>query len=70
MGKRSVTPSTEAEAAALSLSELNKIIAHMQYRAEGMGLSSALRRSAAETLGWLEGQRERLHGVPAPKRKF
>jgi hypothetical protein len=70
MRQRSGFPTTEAEVSLLSLSELNEIIAHLRYRAEAMGLSSSLRRSSFKGLVWFETQRERLHGVPAPKREF
>jgi hypothetical protein len=68
MGKRSAVATSEAEAAALTLAELNQQIAVLKFRTE-IG-SSALRRSAFRRLAWLEEQRERLHAVPAPKRKF
>jgi len=69
VGKRSAIASTEAEAAALSLDELNRQIATLKYRAASQ-LSVSLRRSAFRRLVWLEAQRERLHGVKAPGRKF
>jgi len=68
MGKRSATATTGAEAAALTLSELNQQIAWLRYRVKNR-LSASLRRSAFRRLVWQE-ERERLHAVPAPKRKF
>jgi hypothetical protein len=69
VGKRSAIATTDAEAAALTLPELNQQIALLKYRVESR-LSASLRRSAFKRLVWLEEQRERLHAVPAPKRKF
>jgi hypothetical protein len=69
MGKRSAIATTEAEAAALTLSELNQRIASMQFGVD-RDLSAWLRRSAFKRLVWLEEQRKRLHGVAAPKRRF
>ena len=53
----------------LSLRELNKLIAHADWRYSGAGLNSAMRKDAFECLVWQEAQRERLHGVPAPNRR-
>ncbi len=68
MGKRSAIATSEAEAASLTLSELNRQIAFLKFRTETG--SSALRRSAFRHLVWLEEQRERLYAVPAPERRF
>lgn len=73
MGKRSVIATTEAEVAALSLGELNRQIHWMELRARKDGpipKRSSLRKSEFKRLLWLEAERERLHGVEAPKRKF
>jgi hypothetical protein len=68
MGERSRAPETEADAAKLSLRELNGWISCAEFRASHLKLSASLKRSAMERLVWLEAQRERLHGVPAPGR--
>jgi hypothetical protein len=73
MGKRSIIATTEAEVAALSLPKLNQQIHWMELRAREDGpipMRSSLRKSAFKQLLWLEAQRERLHGIAAPKRKF
>ena len=68
MGERSRAPATEADAAKLSLSELNRFISYAKYRALHAKVSASLRKSAMKRLVWLEAQRERLHGIPAPDR--
>jgi hypothetical protein len=68
MGKRVRTPQTEADAAKVSLPQLNDWIRHAEFRAYHLKLSALLKKSAMKRLAWLEAQRERLHGVPAPKR--
>ena len=68
MGERSRSPETEADAAKLSLRELNGLIGHAEFRASHLKLSASLKKSAMKRLVWLEAQRERLHGVPAPDR--
>jgi len=68
MGKRSAVATTEAEVASLTLSQLNQQIAWSEHRARS-DLSASLRRLTLKHLVWLEEQRERLHGVPAPKRR-
>jgi hypothetical protein len=68
MGERSRSPETEADAAKLSLRELDSRIVHAEFRASHLKLSSSLKKSAMKRLVWLEAQRERLHGVPAPDR--
>jgi hypothetical protein len=67
MGKRAVMATTEAEVRALSLPQLYQQIAWMEYRVNTVG-SSSLRKFALKQLTWLEEQREKLHGVPAPNR--
>jgi len=69
MGKRSVIPTTEEEVAGTPLPELNRHIASLEYRTTSR-LSASLRRSAFKTLVWLEAQREAVHGIKAPERKF
>lgn len=68
MGERSRAPQTEADAAKLSLSELNGWISRAEFRALHLKLSASLKKSAMKRLVWLETQRERIHGVPAPDR--
>lgn len=68
MGDRSQSPETEADAAILTLRELNGWISRAEFRAVNLKLSASLKRSAMKRLIWLEAQRERLHGVPAPDR--
>lgn len=68
MGGRSRSPETAADASKLGLQELNGWIAHAEFRASHLKLSASLRKSAMKRLVWLEAQRERLHGVPAPDR--
>jgi len=69
MGRRSGAPETDADVEAMPLAELNHRIGRVEYITK-IKLSSSLRRSAFKTLVWLEAQRERIHGIPAPKRKF
>jgi hypothetical protein len=68
MGERSRTPETDEDAAKLSLSELNGWISRAEFRAINLKLSTSLKKSAMKRLVWLEARREKLHGVPAPKR--
>ena len=68
MGERSRAPETEKIAGKLSLKELNGRISIAEFRATELKLSASLKKSAMKRLVWLEGQREKLHGVPAPKR--
>jgi len=68
MGERSKAPETDRDAAKLSLKELNDWISLAEFRASNLKLSASLKKSAMKRLIWLEGQRETLHGVPAPKR--
>ena len=69
MGERSRAPETDADAARLSLAELNDWIGRAEFRALHLKLSASLKRTAMKRLVWLEAQRERLHGVPAPNRR-
>jgi hypothetical protein len=77
MGKRSAIATTEAEAAALTLSELNQRIASMQFGVD-RDLSAWLRRSApclagraAETAARGCGSETQVlkSGTPAPARR-
>jgi hypothetical protein len=68
MGERSRAPETEEDAAKVSLRELNGWISRAEFRASHSKLSASLKKSAMKRLVWLEAQRERLHGVPAPDR--
>jgi hypothetical protein len=68
MGERSRSPQTEADLAKLDLRELNGWISRAEFRASHLKLSASLKRSAMKRLVWLEAQRDRLHGVPAPGR--
>jgi hypothetical protein len=68
MGERSRAPETEADAAKLSLPELNDWISRAEFRALHLKLSASLRKSAMKRLIWLEAQREALYGLPAPDR--
>ena len=43
-------------------------ISHAEFRASHLKLSASLKKSTMKRLVWLEAQRERLHGVPAPDR--
>jgi hypothetical protein len=69
MGRRKRGASNVEEAAKLSLPELEQRIAYADWRYNGSGLKSALRKDAFDHLVWLEAQREKLHGVPAPNRR-
>jgi hypothetical protein len=68
MGERSRAPETEEDAAKLSLRELNAWIGRAELRAMQLQLPASLRRSAMKRLVWLEAQRQKLYGVPAPRR--
>jgi hypothetical protein len=68
MGERSRAPDTDAAVAQMNLKELNEWINRAEFRATQMSLSASLKRSAMKRLVWLEAEREKPHGVPAPKR--
>jgi hypothetical protein len=59
---------SEAEVAQLTLRQLNAQIAYAVWRFQYIGKSS-LRKDAFKRLLWLEAQREKLHGIPAPRRR-
>lgn len=69
MGRLKGGANNEDEAEKLSLDQLNKLIAAAEWRYTEGDLNSALRKSALKRLVWLEVQRERLHGIPAPRRR-
>jgi hypothetical protein len=69
MGKRSGVPDTDEAVAKLSFAELEAEISRcaLGYQTGG---SSQGRKSFSKRLVWLESQREKLHGIPAPRRDF
>jgi hypothetical protein len=69
MGRLRGGANNEAEAAQLTLAALNKLIAHAEWRFQRGGLNSAMRKDAYERPIWREAQREKVHGVPAPRRR-
>jgi hypothetical protein len=68
MGHRGWSPTTEDEAAKLTLEGLNTRIASALVKLE-MATNSAGRKSCLQHLEHLEQFREKLHGVPAPSRR-
>ena len=70
MGKRSGYAATEAEVAELSLNELDRQISYAELRLKHLKRSSSLRKTDFEHLCWLEREREKLHGISAPRRKW
>ena len=69
MGKRSGVAETGEELAKLTLEAINADIARCLHWSEAGG-SSQGRKSFFKRLVWLEAERERLYGTPAPKRRF
>ena len=69
MGKRSGVADSDDELAELTLAQINQDIERCAYWAEASG-SSQGRKSFFKRLVWLEAGRERLHDIPAPKRRF
>ena len=69
MGRLKGGANNRAEAEELTLRQLDGLINTAEWRYAGDGLNSALRKDAFKRLIWLEAERERLHGVPAPKRR-
>ena len=53
----------------LTLQQLEKQIEFMTWRMNG-DIKRQLRKEAFKQLLWLEAERERLHGITAPERKF
>jgi hypothetical protein len=68
MGRLKGGANNEEEAETLTLPQLNKLIAHAEFRLQNMS-NAGLRKSAFKRLVWLEAQRERLHGIAAPARR-
>jgi hypothetical protein len=69
MGKRSGVADSGEYLAKLTLDQINHDIERCAYWAEAGG-SSQGRKSFFKRLVWLEAERERLHDIPAPKRRF
>ena len=69
MGRLKGGANDAEEVERLTLSELNKLIAHVEWRYRDAGLNSAIRKDAFERLVWLEAEREKLHGIAAPQRR-
>jgi hypothetical protein len=67
--RRSGVAETDAEAAEMSEQEFESEIARCKFGYENGGTSQG-RKSYFKRLVWLEAQRERLLGIPAPKRRF
>lgn len=69
MGKRSGMPESPEAAAKLPISELDRWIAHLEWRFQSVH-NSTLRRSAFKSLIWLESLREQHHVIEAPIREL
>jgi hypothetical protein len=69
MGKRSGMAGETLAADKLTLDQLNRQIQFLEFRYKS-DISASLQRDAFKTLVWLESERERLHGTPAPDRKL
>lgn len=69
MGRLKGGANTEAEAEKLTLSQLELLISGAEWRFDRASNSNA-RKLAFKRLTWLEGQRERLHGIAAPERRL
>ncbi len=69
MGRLKGGANTDAEAEKLTLSQLELLISGAEWRFEN-GSNSNDRKLAFKRLTWLEAQRERLHGIPAPARRL
>jgi len=69
MGRLKGGANTEAEAAKLTLSQLELLISGAQWRFDS-AKNSNLRKLAFKRLVWLEAQRELLHGIVAPSRRL
>jgi len=69
MGKRSGVPDTDEAVAELRLAELEAEINRcaLGYK---IGGTSQGRKAFFKRLLWLESQREKFHGIPAPRRDF
>jgi hypothetical protein len=53
----------------LTLDQLQRQISFLEHRYKS-DLSASLKRQSFQRLLWLEAERERLHGIPAPVRKL
>lgn len=69
MGKRSKTAGGTVAAEAVTLHQMNQHIETLEWRCK-QKMSSSLRKSAFKYLVWLEAERERVYGVPAPERRI
>jgi hypothetical protein len=68
MGKRVAMADSEEQVARLTLAQLNRQIAVVEWRFQNMGNTQA-RKAAFRRLVWYESLRESLHGIPAPARR-
>ena len=68
MGRLKGGANNEEEVEKLTLAQLNKLIAHAEWRFGNVG-NAQLRKSAFKRLIWLETERERIHQIPAPARR-
>ena len=69
MGKRSGAPETSADVDAAPLSWFNAEIKRCLHGYETGGTSQG-RKAFFKRLIWTEAERERVHGIAAPKRRF
>ncbi|MDZ4868413.1 MAG: hypothetical protein SGI91_13920 [Alphaproteobacteria bacterium] len=69
MGKRSKTAGETLPAEKLTLADLDRHIAMLELRYQSK-INASLRKSAFKYLVWLEAERERIHNIPAPSRRF
>jgi hypothetical protein len=69
MGRLKGGANTDAEAAKLTLSQLELLISGAQWRFDKASNSNS-RKLAFKRLTWIEAQRERLHGIEAPPRRL
>ncbi len=69
MGKRSKAPETPEDLETKSLDWMNAEVARCLHGYQTGG-SSQGRKSFFQRLIWVEGERERLHGMIAPTRRF
>ena len=69
MGRLKGGANTNAEAEKLTLSQLELLVSGAEWRFDHAGNSND-RKLAFKRLTWLEAQRERLHGIPAPSRRL
>jgi hypothetical protein len=69
MGKRSGYPETEEDLKALTLAQINHLIANARWGYEKGGTAQG-RKAFFKQLVWLEAHRQEAHEVIAPKRRF